>query len=75
MWFYDYLSDFIHYENHFKKSKEWGNKNFIQNTLLKLLGICSSLMHLTNTFTIEISSIDFKFYININNNGINGNIF
>lgn len=73
--FYDYLSDFIHYENHFKKSKEWGNKNFIQNTLLKLLGICSSLMHLTNTFTIEISSTDFKFYVNINNNGINGNIF
>lgn len=32
-------------------------------------------MHLTSTFTIEISSTDFKFYININNNGINGNIF
>lgn len=71
--FYDYLSDFIHYENHFKKSKEWSNKNFTQNTLLKLSNICSSLMHLTSTFTIEISSTDFMFYIN--NNGINGTVF
>lgn len=73
--FYDYLSDFIHYENHFKKSKEWGNKNFIQNTLSTLSNICWSLIHLTNTFTIEISSTDFMFYVNINNDIINGNIF
>ena len=74
--YYNYLSDFIHYENILKENKkEWESKDYINTILMNLKKVLSNLMELTSSFAIKISDTNYVFYININNKEVNGTIF
>ncbi|MGL5591135.1 MAG: hypothetical protein ACRDCF_00125 [Mycoplasmoidaceae bacterium] len=57
--YYDYLSGFIHYENHLSKErKNWNDKSFINDTISKLYKIEYDIKNLIKIFSIQLPNDD-----------------